>query len=124
MNGAVAREARVARLVDWKPWPFDNPSLIGHATVAFWGGWVVAAIPIFRKGDGSLSAGVPNEAQLDGDGRVKLKPDGKRSYSAIITFETADGRARWQRAVLGALAAGGITGAPGGGLYRLEALPC
>jgi hypothetical protein len=124
VSGAVQREARVARLVSWTPWPFENPSLIGHAAVAFSGGWVVSQIPVFRRGDGRLSAGVPNAAQLDGEGRVKLKPDGKRSYAAIISFETGAARTRWNSLVLDALAAGGITGAPGGGLYRLEPPPC
>jgi hypothetical protein len=103
---------RSCRLIEWKPWPFDNPSLLGHCAIAFSGGWCVNSIPIFRKGDGSLSVGVPNAAQIDSDGRIKVR-DGKRQYVAVLSFETAEGRARWQRMVLGALAAGGITSAAG-----------
>jgi hypothetical protein len=104
-------DERPCKLLEWKPWPLSNPSLVGHATIAFAGGWTIHAIPIFRRADGSLSAGVPNAAQLDAEGHVRLK-DGKRQYTAVVTFETADGRERWQRLVQGALAAGGITGAP------------
>jgi hypothetical protein len=67
--------------------------------------------PVFRGADGSLSVGVPNAAQLDGEGRVKLKPDGKRDYKSIISFETTEGRERFQRLVLAALADAGIGGA-------------
>jgi hypothetical protein len=105
------RSERACRLVAWKPWPFPNNSLIGHCAVAFAGGWVVHDIPVFRRADDTLSVGVPNTAQLDGEGRIKLK-DGKRQYTSVLSFETAEGRARWKRLVLGALAAGGITGAP------------
>jgi hypothetical protein len=107
---AVARTDRVCRLVEWKPWSQPNPSLIGHCAVAFAGGWIVHAIPVFRRADGSLSAGAPNAAQLDGEGRIKQR-DGKRDYKAILTFETTEARDRWQSMVLGALAAGGITSA-------------
>ena len=64
-----------------------------------------------RRSDGTLSAGGPNAAQLDTDGRIKLK-DGKRQYSAVLSFESNEGGERWQRLVLGALAAGGITSTP------------
>ena len=68
-------------------------------------------IPVFRRGDGSLSVGVPNAAQLDSEGRIKQR-DGKRDYKSILTFETTDARERWQRMVLAALADGGITCSP------------
>jgi hypothetical protein len=111
MSATLQPTDRACRLIEWKPWPFDNPSLIGHCAIAFSGGWVVHAIPAFRRADGSLSVGVPNAAQLDGDGRIKQR-DGKRDYKSILTFETTDARERWQRMVLAALADGGITGAP------------
>jgi hypothetical protein len=110
MSVTLQRTDRACRLIEWKPWPFDNPSLIGHCAIAFAGGWVVHLIPVFRRGDGSLSVGVPNAAQLDAEGRIKQR-DGKRDYKPILTFETAEARERWQRMVLGALAAAGITGA-------------
>jgi hypothetical protein len=100
-----------ARLIRYDAWPLPNPALIGHCAIAFAGGWCVNAIPIFRRGDGSLSVGVPSAAQLDHDGQIKLKPDGKRAYTAILTFETGTGHDRWQRLVLAALAAAGITSA-------------
>jgi hypothetical protein len=97
---------RVCRLVQWTPWPFPNPSLLGHCSIAFAGGWVVHQIPVFRSKDG-LGVGVPNAAQIDADGRIKLR-DGKKQYTAMLSFETTEGRERWRRMVLGALAVGGI----------------
>ena len=105
---AVPRTERVARLIEWKPWPFENPSLIGHVTVSFAGGWEVREIPVFRRADGSLSVGAPEAAEIDRDGRVKLKADGKKSYRKLITFANNEARERWQRIVLSALAEGGI----------------
>ena len=83
---AQLRES-AARVVEWRPWPLQNSSLIGHCDVAFAGGWVVHGIPVFRRANGSLSVGVPSAAQLD-----------------------AEGRGRWQRLVGGALAEAGIGG--------------
>jgi len=103
------RTERACRLMQWTPVD-NNPSLIGRATIAFAGGWVVAGIPIFRRADGSISPGVPSTAQLDAEGRIKVR-DGKRQYASILTFETVEAKARWQRMVLGALIDAGI--APG-----------
>jgi len=100
---------RSCRLVQWTPWPFPNPSLLGHCAVTFAGGWCVHQIPVFRRADGSLSVGVPNTAQLDADGRVKQR-DGKRQYTAVLSFESAEGRERWQRMILVALTEAGIGG--------------
>jgi hypothetical protein len=108
---ALHRIERSCRLLEWKPWPFDNPSLVGHCAVAFTGGWVVHEIPVFRKADGGLSVGVPNAAQIDREGRIKLLPGGKRDYKAVLTFETAEGKARWQRMVLSTLHDAGIEAA-------------
>jgi hypothetical protein len=94
-----------ARLVEFKPWPYENAHLIGHVTVDF-SGWVVHRIPVFRKGDGTLSVGVPNAPEVDTEGRQRLR-DGKRAYWALITF-SGDGKARWERSVLAALDAGGF----------------
>jgi hypothetical protein len=99
---------RTCRLMQWTPWPFPNPSLIGHCSIAFAGGWVVHRIPVFRKADGSLSAGTPDAADVDRDGRIKLKPDGKKSYGKVITFETNEARERWQRMIQVALAEAGV----------------
>jgi hypothetical protein len=97
----------VARLVEYKSWPQANSALIGHATVDF-GGWIVCEIPVFRRGDGGLSTAGPSAASVDKDGRQKTLPNGKREYWAAIRFE-GDGKERWERAVLGALAAAGVT---------------
>jgi hypothetical protein len=104
---APLRAERTCRLVQWTPVD-NNPSLIGRATVAFAGGWVVHRIPVFRKGDGSISVGAPDAADVDRDGQIRKKPDGKKSYHRIITFESSEAKARWDRMVLGALADAGV----------------
>jgi hypothetical protein len=96
---------RICRLVQWAPFK-NNPSLIGRATIAFAGGWIVVGIPIFRSKDG-LSVGVPNAAQLDAEGRIKIR-DGKKQYTSVVTFETAEARERSRRLVLAALAQAGV----------------
>lgn len=102
-----ARRTTVCRLLEWKPIS-DNPSLVGRCTVCFSGGWIVSGIPIFRRGDGTLSAGTPSVPLLDPNG-VQLRDEtGKRRYSAIITFETREARSRWNDAILAALSEGGV----------------
>jgi hypothetical protein len=109
MSSALTTERveRGCRLIRWTPWPFPNNSLIGHATVSFAGGWQVHKIPVFKKADGSLSVGTPSAAELDSEGRVRLR-ENKKVYSAVITFETNDARNRWQHLILAALAAAGV----------------
>jgi hypothetical protein len=107
---APRRTERACRLLEWKPWPFENPSLLGHCSIAFAGGWQVHRIRVFRKGDGSISVGARDAADVDGDGRIKLKPDGKKSYWKVITFETTEARERWQRMVQTALTDAGVGG--------------
>jgi hypothetical protein len=106
-SASVPRSDPPCRLVEWKPWPFSNPSLLGHCTVAFAGGWVVHKIPIFRTKDGSISCGVPNAAEIDGEGRIKER-DGKKQYISLISFEGGEAKERWRRSILGALATAGI----------------
>jgi hypothetical protein len=104
----VPRAASQCRLLEWKPRTQPPISkLLGHCAIAFSGGWVIIAIPIFRDDDGNLSAGVPAIPQLDAEGRVRQR-DGRRDYKPVIGFESPEARARWQRMVLAALAAGGI----------------
>jgi hypothetical protein len=67
-------------------------------------------VPVFKRADGTISVSTPEAADVDREGRAKLKPDGKRSYTKIITFETASARERWQQSILAALAAAGISG--------------
>jgi hypothetical protein len=110
MNAVTAVRVRQpgggARLVEYKPWPHPNASLIGHASVDF-SGWIVCEIPIFKRADGSISAGSPSAAKIDSEGRQRILPNGKRDWWAVVRFE-GDGRERWNRAVLGALADAGI----------------
>jgi hypothetical protein len=101
---------RPARVVTWKPWLYENSSLIGHASISF-NGWVVNEIPVFRKA-GSLSVGTPSIPKLGPDGRVLLKSDGKKFYDKLIQFEPGDAHERWQRLCLGALADAGVGGVP------------
>lgn len=65
----------------------------------------------FRKRDGGLGVGTASIPVLDAEGRVKMR-DSKRMYAAVITFDTAAARERWQQSVLSALNAGGIGDAP------------
>jgi hypothetical protein len=108
------RPPPACRLRDWKPWTLPNPSLIGHATVTFNSGWTINSIPIFRRGDGTLSAGPPSVPILDADGRHKRDAVGKKSYAAVITFE-GTGRDLWNKTVLRALADAGINPTTGEG---------
>jgi hypothetical protein len=110
MSITLQRTDRTCRLASWTPWPFPNPSLLGHCSVAFAGGWVVHDIPVFRTAEGGISVGTPTMAQLDGEGRVKLR-DGKRDYRPVFSFENNEARQRWRNMISAALAAGGITGA-------------
>jgi hypothetical protein len=52
-------------------------------------------------------SGVPNSAQLDAEGRIKIR-DGKKQYTSVVTFETAEARERSRRLVLAALAQAGV----------------
>jgi hypothetical protein len=58
---AKPRVERVCRLVKWKPWPFPDPSLIGHCYIAFSGGWCVHRVPVFKRADGSVEGGEARE---------------------------------------------------------------
>jgi hypothetical protein len=98
---------RPCRISEWRP--FDGGgSLIGKATVQFRNGLVVAGVPVFRRGDGSLSVGTPDAPLVDADGQQLRDADGKRRYAKVISFATQDGRERWNRTILGALADAGI----------------
>jgi hypothetical protein len=66
----TARVTPVCRLVEWKPWPFDNPSLLAHRSVCYAGGWIIHMIPIpvFACRDGSFSLGAPDAPEVYRDG--------------------------------------------------------
>jgi hypothetical protein len=104
------RGERVARVLNWQPVD-GNPSLIGKATVTFAGGWTVPSIPIFKRADGSLSAGTPSYPVVGPDGVQQRDEAGKRQYTAALFFTDNQGRRRWSELVLAALADAGITGA-------------
>jgi len=102
-----ARADTRCQLVDWKPWPFENPSLLGHATVSF-SGWVVNRTPVFRNRDGGLSVGSPSAPEIDAEGHIRINDVGKKQYWPLLTFETKEAKDRFERMGLGALAAAGI----------------
>lgn len=104
---APTRRPAGCRLTEWKPVD-GNPALVGRCTVCFQGGWIVSAIPIFRRADNTLSAGTPSSPVLDPNGVQLRDENGKRRYSAIITFETKEARSRWNDAILAALSEGGV----------------
>jgi hypothetical protein len=99
------RAERACVLIGWKPWPFGNSGLLGHADLHF-SGWVIHRVPVFRKGTG-LSVGAPSGPEIDSEGRVRLR-DGKKQYWPVITFANGAAKDRWSRTILDALAAGGI----------------
>jgi hypothetical protein len=102
---------RIARLVEWKPTTGQSGALIGKATICFAGGWTISGIPVFQGADG-LSVGTPDAPLVDRDGVQLRDESNKRRYVKVVSFATSEARKRWQVLVLGALAAGGITGAP------------
>lgn len=102
----MPRADRLCRLVRFEPWAYPNDRLVGHCYVDF-GGWQIHRIPIFRRKDGTLSAGVPNTPEVDRDGLQLRDENGKRRYAPLMSF-SGDGKARWERAVLQALCDAGI----------------
>lgn len=103
---AVGRPTSSARLVNFKPALRSSTTLFGYATIAF-GSLVINDIPIFRSPDGDLSPGIPGCVELGADGRAR-EQDGRKKYRPSFGFLTQEGRSRYERDVLGALADGGI----------------
>jgi hypothetical protein len=112
---------RVVRMLEWRP-AAGNSSLLGKATVRFAGGWIVAGIPIFRRADGTLSAGTPDAPLVGPDGQHLTDDAGKRRYGKIISFDGAEAGRRWNDMVLAAVTEDGITTAAPFG--RLEGPSC
>lgn len=100
-------EPRICVLREWKP-PTNAGSLAGKATVAFSGGWIVFNVPIFRRSDGSLSAGAPDMPLVGSDGAQLVGEDDKRRYAKVISFETPAARTRWNDAIVRALSEAGV----------------
>jgi hypothetical protein len=98
---------RITRLLEWRP-ASGNSALVGKASIRFSGGWIVSNVPVFRRADGSLSAGPPDAPLVGADGQQLTDENGKKRYTKIISFETQDARARWNEAVLAAVAEAGI----------------
>jgi hypothetical protein len=104
---------RIARMLEWRP-ATGNSSLLGKATIRFNGGWIVPGVPIFRRADGSLSAGTPDAPLVGPDGVQLVDNAGKRRYGKVISFDGSEARRRWNDVVIAAVTEGGITGAPEG----------
>jgi hypothetical protein len=102
---------RIARMLEWRP-AAGTSSLLGKATIRFNGGWIVTGVPIFRRADGSLSAGTPDAPLVGPDGAQLVDDAGKRRYGKVISFDGSEARRRWNDAVVDAVIAAGITGAP------------
>jgi hypothetical protein len=101
------RGERMARMLEWRP-AAGNSALVGKATIRFPGGWIVSGIPIFRRADGTLSAGTPDAPLVGPDGQQLVDDEGKKRYGRVISFDGAAARERWNDAVLAAVAEGGI----------------
>jgi hypothetical protein len=101
---------RIARMLEWRP-SAGNSSLLGKATIRFAGGWIVSGIPIFRRADGSLSAGTHDAPLVGPDGVQLLDDAGKGRYGKVISFDGTEARRRWNDAVIAAVSEGGITSA-------------
>jgi len=48
--------------------------------------------------------------ELDAEGRVRVREDGKRSYRQVVTSANPEARDRWQRTILAALDNAGVVG--------------
>lgn len=112
-DALVERQPRssICRIAEWRPID-GNPTLAGRCTVTFGGGWTIAGVPIFRRADGTLSAGVPSIPLLGADGTHLRDDSGKKRYLPIVTFESDEARTRWRDAIADALADAGIGGGP------------
>ena len=72
--------------MDGKSWP-GSSSLVGHTAIAFSGGRIVNSVPIFRRGNGDLSAYVTVSPLLD-------QGDQKRQYAASCVMTAANDACR------------------------------
>lgn len=100
-----------ARVLNWAPVD-GNPALLGRVTIAFAGGWIVNSIPVFKRADGSLTAGVPSAPIVGSDGVHQRDEAGKKRYAPLIGFSDRDARARWEIMILAALEAASIGATP------------
>jgi hypothetical protein len=92
--------------VEWNP--FASGSLIGKATIAHQCDWITSNILIFRRADGSLSAGAPEMPLVGRDGALPVGDDGERRYAEVISFETPAAKTRWNDTIVRALSEAGV----------------
>jgi hypothetical protein len=105
----LPRGERPCRITQWLP--FGSGALLGKATVEFRNGLVISGVPVFRKGDGSLSVGTPDCPLVDSQGMQLRDADtGKRRYGKVVSLATQEARERWNATITSALADAGITG--------------
>jgi hypothetical protein len=63
-NDIAARADRVCCVVEFRPWPAANSSLIGQASLSL-PGWMINRIPVFRRADGSVGTpSAPRDRRL------------------------------------------------------------
>jgi hypothetical protein len=97
-----------AKLAGWRPALGSSGALVGYAAISL-NGVVIQNIPIFvDRETGAWTVGQPAQVQVDSEGRVRLRPDGKRKYDYLVTFETREAREWWTTMVLRALAEAGV----------------
>ena len=87
---------------DWKP--LTRGTLRGFATVSMPSGMIVHEIAVYVT-NGKAWAKPPSKPMIDRDGRVMLDDAGKRRYSQLFEFASAEIRNRWSESVIVALLA-------------------
>jgi len=102
----TSRSDRPCRLVDRKP--FEQSGVLlglevdGQSRASRYSGVRTAR----------WSAGTPSTPILGADGTLLHDDHGKMRYAAVVTFVTKEVRVHWNNALLSALAAAAIGGAP------------
>ena len=102
---AEASESCVA-LASWRPWLHASLSLLGRTEVDC-SSRIAPRIPIPTCADGSIGVGISTSPSIDRESVQLGDSANDRGFSTILKFK-GDGKARWDRMVLDALAIGGI----------------
>ena len=87
---------------DWKP--LRKGSLRGFVTVSMPSGMVVHEVAVYVT-NGKAWAKPPSKPMIDRNGCVMLDDAGKKRYSPLFAFASAEIRHRWSEAVVAALLA-------------------